>query len=253
MGFLFIFTPFMFRIQLPKIKVANLKRVGICFLCLTLAQSCLLKNKVERTVNSYYTKRSFNLQTYYTDKIVLNTKEIPTISGFCKTNYKSFFTVPLLFYTFSKEIIKCDVNPRILINTISNEINSMAENEDYAEMFSDKEIELIFKKVPTSFYHRYRSHFVVPLFSSFFFIPSYWGKTELCNVGDSIVVNYSIRNKVSITTIKQGEIHYLLKGKQIERNGEEKIKFIEDFYRYYDDQLLTSGNEIAKMIVNEIK
>ncbi len=152
-----------------KFITTNLKQIGFYFLYLVLVQSCLLKNKVDRTVNTYYTKRNFNLQTYYTDKLVLNTKEIPSVEGFCKTNYKSFFTVPLLLYTFSKEVIKCDVNPRILINTISNEINSMAENEEYAEMFSDKEIELIFKKVPTTFYYRYLSHFFVPFFCNFFF------------------------------------------------------------------------------------
>lgn len=155
MGFLFIFTPFMLRQERIKIKIASLKRVDFCLQCLIIAQSCLLKNKVERTVNSYYSKRSFNLQTYYTDRIVLNTKEIKSMPGFCKTHYKSFFTVPLLFYTFSKDVIKCDIIPGILINSISNEINSMAENEEYAEMFSEKEIELIFKK--------YQLHFIIAL------------------------------------------------------------------------------------------
>lgn len=252
MGFLFIFTPFMLRQERIKIKIASLKRVGFCLLCLIVAQSCLLKNKVERTVNSFYTKSSFNLQTYYTDRIVLNTKEIPSISGFCKTNYKSFFTVPLLFYTFSKELIECDVNPRILINSISNEINSMAENEDYAEMFSDKEIELIFKKVPTTFYYRFKNHIVfVPFY--FHFFATY--NTDLYNIGDTLILNYNIRDKVTRTSIKQGEINYLINGRQVEKQkpNQSRLEFIEDFYRYYDDQLLTSGSEIAKMIINEIK
>jgi hypothetical protein len=252
MGFLFIFTPFMLRQERIKIKIASLKRVGFCLLCLIIAQSCLLKNKVERTVNSFYAKRSFNLQTYYTDRIVLNTKEIPGISGFCKTNYKSFFTFPLLIYTFSKEVIKCDVNPRTLINSISNEINSMAENEEYAEMFSEKEIELIFKKVPTKFYHRFESHNgFVPIF--FYFLTYNIYKTDLYNIGDSLILTYNIRDKVTRTSLKQREISYLIKGRQVEKQKQNRIEFIEDFYRYYDDQLLTSGSEIAKMIINEIK
>jgi hypothetical protein len=214
--------------------------------------ACLLKKKVDRTVSNYYTKRHFNLHTYSNEQVKLNTDSIVPVEAYSKSAYKSFFHVPLVFYYFSKDWIKCDVNPMILAYSVVNGLSSAYEADEQSGALQNKEIELIFKKVPTTFYYKHRSHLVILPLPIRFLAIHRWGNTELYNVEDDVVLEYVIRDKVNHTVIKRGEIRHKLPGKYLKRDQEKKVVFIETFYGYYDDELLTSANEIAKILVEKL-
>jgi hypothetical protein len=231
----------------------GLKGIIVYCLCAILLQGCLLKHKVDRTVSNYYTKRNFNLQTYSNGQIKLNTDSILQFKAYSKSVYKSFFHVPLVFYYFSKDWIKCQVNPMILVNSVAKGLSSVYETDERAGALQGKEIELIFKKVPTVFYYKHRSHVaIIPLpFGTALF--HRWPTTESYNVQDSIILEYAMRDKVTHSVIKHGEIRHQLtyvymKKKEIK----EKIEFLEFFYKHYDDELLTSANEIAKVLAEKL-
>lgn len=74
--------------------------------------SCMTTKKANKITNKFYEERS---------KYVINTtlpKFInfkPMMSFYSNANvnsrYKSFYTIPLIFYTFSKETIETKLNP----------------------------------------------------------------------------------------------------------------------------------------------
>jgi hypothetical protein len=230
----------------------HLNRIIFYCLCIMLFQACLLKKKVDRTVSNYYNKRNFNLHTYSSEQIKVNTDSILQIKAYSRSAYKSFFHVPLIFYYFSKDWIKCNINPMILVNSVINGLSSAYETDEQAGALHDKEIELIFKKVPTAFYYKHRGHFVIIPIPIRFLAIHRWSNTELYNVEDDVVLEYVVRDKASHTVIRQGEIRHQLPGRHMRKEEEEKVVFIESFYRYYDDELLTSADEIAKILVEKL-
>ena len=218
-----------------------------------LLQACLLKKKVDRTVSNYYTKRNFNLNSYNYEHIKLNTDSIPQLNAYSKSAYRSFFHVPLVFYYFSKDWIKCDINPMILVNSVVNGLSAAYEADEQAGALQDKEIELIFKKVPSTFYYKHRSHLTaIPLPLSVVFF-NRWSKTELYNVQDSVILEYAMKDKITHSVIKHGEIRHPLPDMYMKKKEiKGKIQFLEFFYKHYDDELLTSANQIAKILVEKL-
>lgn len=232
-------------------KIRNLS-IGV--ICVIISQACMLKHTVDRTVNNYYTNRRVILASDTSSRILLNTREIQPQNSYCKAHYDSFFTVPLIIYYYSKEIICCNVNPTLLVNSVVNSLNTLAENDENLDYFSGKNIELHFHKVPTVFYHRHRSHF---LFNPFpligLFVIHYHPRSELYNHDDYVHLTYVVRDKNTQQIIKEGEIQHLLPGIYRLMNSEKKTQFIEDFYKVYDDNMLNTGTGIAMEIINKLK
>lgn len=230
--------------------VRLLKQTGIAVFCLLISQGCLLKKRIDSSIAAYYGKRSYYLNTYANPSLKLNTDSLTLMPGYSKSRYNSFFTVPLLFYYYSNEKIRCDVNPLLLINSVMSRLGAMSETE-FPHLFEGRELELCFKKVPTTLYYKYKSHVLLspfpPIFSLF-----RSSKKELYSAAADVVLSYTVRDKNSGLVTKQGEIRHQIRGNYRKQINENRVEFIENFYKFYDDELLTSGNEIATSIVKEL-
>lgn len=226
-----------------------LKKFTILFLVFTALQSCMLKSKMNKIVTEHYTKKEA-LKPVNVDNLKINTDLIRPLPGYCRSSYQRFYTVPLLVYFFSREVIRCQVNPNIYVNATNREINKLLESNK--EKLDNKQIEIAYTSIPNSFNHSYKNQFVSIQFL-FFGITLSINKNEMYYPIGFIKLNYVVRDKTTQAILKQGELTEQIPNLYVTKSQYQRRKhFVEDFVTLYDNNTTNACQLIAQKLVNEL-
>ncbi|MBL7913309.1 MAG: hypothetical protein JNJ41_19760 [Bacteroidia bacterium] len=202
-----------------------------------------------KIVTDHYAKKEA-LKPVNVDNLKINTDLIRSVPGYCRSSYQRFYTVPLLVYFFSREIIRCQVNPNIYVNATNKEINKLLESNK--EKLDNKQIEIAYTSIPNSFNHSYK-HQVVSLQFLFFGFTFYTNKNETYSPIGFIKLNYVVRDKTTQSIIKQGELTEQIANLYTLKNSyESRKKFVEDFVNLYDINTTNACQLIAQNLVNQL-
>lgn len=208
----------------------------------------MLTSKLDKIVIEHYAKKQALKPIESKNNSVIFTDSLKRINGFCKTEYKSFFTIPLIFYYYSKEKIFCRINPKFYANTILAEFNDRLKDESKSKKLDGKTIEIIFNTIPTSFYHQYTNHFVLVQYANLSF-----SKDELYNERDDLKISYIIRDNQTSQIIKRGRVENQFLSNSYRKAFRERRKtFIRNFVATFDNNLQFSCRQIAQYLINEL-
>jgi len=217
---------------------------------LIIGQSCMLTGKMDRIVSEHYATKSLKIPTT-AHNIIVHSDSLPWINGYCKSRYNRFFTVPLIIYTYSDEMIQCKINPRIFASVIVNELNALIAQENNPDKLNGKTIEIWINDIPATISHRYTNHFV-------FFqlvvnsLTLSFTKNEMFNKKGDIRVRYLIRDN-SMNVLKQGTLtENVLYQYDFKSTGQRRKYFVQNYLHSFDRELETSSKKIAQSIINEI-
>ncbi len=183
----------------------------------------MLRSKMDKIVTEYYAKKKQILKPIESgNNSVIVIDSLKRVNGFCKSDSKSFFTVPLLFYYYSKEKILCRVNPKIYANAILSEIDGQLNTGDANRKLAGKTIEVIFSNIPSFFYHNYAEHFLVIQYANLSF-----AKEEVYNPAGDLRINFVIRDNQTSQIIKKGRVTEQFINTYFRKNyGERRNTFI---------------------------
>ncbi|MGZ3898843.1 MAG: hypothetical protein ACXVO9_11605 [Bacteroidia bacterium] len=204
-----------------------------------------------RIISEHYAKARTS-KPEDTNWLTVKTDSLPHINGFCKVRYQSFFTVPLLVYTYSEERMECKINPKIYVNEIVTELTKKLREPVNENKISGKIIELSVNYVPTTFYHRYNSHYVAlqVIFSNVYFSVT---NNELNNKASSIRVSYVIRDAASSGVIRAGFLTAGIPGNYYKKSYSQRRKyFVQDYLSSFDRNLEYSSTQIANDLINQL-
>ncbi len=250
-GWVFLFLIHTFIACIFKLIYKTNTILCVLFVFIVL-QSCMLSSKMDKIVSKYYVQKHGLKPIDNKNNFVVNTDSLQKINGFCKSNYKSFYTVPLLVYFYSTERIKCTINPRFYVNTLITEINKLLESEANQGKLNDKTIELSFKNIPTTFNHHYTNNsFVALIFLTQLSLS--FTKDELYYPQSNLKISYIIKDKGTSTIIKQGVLTEILTNANDKRYSIYKRKyFVENFVTSYDNTMQTICQSLAQQLINEL-
>ena len=210
----------------------------------------MLTGKMTRIVSEHYAKAKLSIPEN-TSWLIIKTDSLPRINGFCQARYQSYFTIPLLIYTYSEERMECKINPKIYVNEIVNELTRKLGDRENENKISGKVIELSVNYVPTTFYQRYNSHYVSlqVLFSNIYFSVI---NNEINNKASSIRVSYVIRD-ASANVIRSGFLSAGTPGNYYRKNYSQRRRyFVEDYISSFDKNLQYSASQIAGDLINQL-
>lgn len=129
--------------------------------CIVLLSSCMTRSRMNKLVTKYYAQKDkLILSTPSKEQYEVNFTRLPVVNGYCHSKFKSFFTVPLLVYTFSKERIVCTINPKLVSWELTNILNKELSMEENAERIKGKKIILEWQHLPNTIEHKYVNHYV---------------------------------------------------------------------------------------------
>ncbi len=228
--------------------------LSACIL-LTGLQSCMLPGKVDKVVSMHFAQSGGLKQIEPTNPdLYVNTDSLQRINGYCKSELKRFFTVPLFVYNYWGEKIRCTINPRIYARHVVLELEQMMKSAETDSAFKNKTIELHFTRMPSTFYHNYNFHAVYLLYTTVNFQKSECYNFPNAEKTDKIAVTYTIRDKQDQRILKSGkfiqwcEVTYLQK-----QPFERKKQFLEMYVQNYDARMKEAGTNLAREIVYELK
>jgi hypothetical protein len=211
-------------------------------------QGCMLTGKMDKIVSEYYAKKRVLKPIENNNSSVIPIDSLKRINGFCKSEYKNFFTVPLIFYYYSKEKILCRINPKIYANAILSEFNDQLIKAVDDKKLNGKTIEIIFNNIPTSFIHSYKDHLLIVQYANMSFV-----KDEVYNEGSDLRISYIIRNKQTLQVIKKGRVIEPFPGSFYRKTyGERRKVFIKNFVTTFDEHLQVSCKQIAQLLIKEL-
>ncbi len=227
----------------------SFKRIAFLFLVFVALQSCMLKSKMTKIVTEHYTKKEA-LKPVTNTNVTVNTDALPRIPGYCRSSYQRFYTVPLLVYFFSKEVIRCQVSPNIYVNAVNKEINKLFESNK--EKLNNKQLEITFTNIPNAFNHSYKNHFIAIQYL-FFGITISTNKNEMYYPIGFIKLNYVLRDKTTQNILKQGELSEQISNLYVKKEYYQSRKhFVEDFVTLHDNNTTNACQLIAQKLINEL-
>lgn len=226
-----------------------------CVLVILVAaalQGCMLAGKMTRIVSEHYVKKGSLKQIDNSDWLTVNSDKLPKINGFCNTRYKRFFTIPLLVYTYSDEMIECKVNPKMYVNSIITEINKLTQSGINSSKIIGKKVELAIYSIPVTFHHHYNNHFIAVQFL-FQNVTLSFTKNELYNKASAIEIQYTIRDKETLTVIKSGTLSSSVQSQYYIKNYSQRRKiFVQDYLYSFDNNIENSCRQIATDLFNQL-
>ncbi len=130
-------------------------------------------SRMNRLVTQYYTQKDRTpLTPVKSDYFQISYSGVKQVNGYCTSTYKSFFTVPLIFYTFSKEQIECKINPKIITKDFARKLDKQLNQEYYKLKLEGLTLQIKFTSLPNHISHRYVSHFIV-VPGSYYYNPTF--------------------------------------------------------------------------------
>lgn len=134
---------------------------SVCVMVLLLFSSCMTTSRMNKLVMKYYVKQSKTILTPPpSDVLEMDYSKLKNVNGYSKSKYKSFFTVPLLVYTFSKERIQCEINPKLLTWQLNERLRSYLQSSDFVDKMNGRKVVIEWRKLPNVIEHKYVSHFL---------------------------------------------------------------------------------------------
>lgn len=230
----------------------RLYRLVLILLGTAIIQSCMLSGKMTKIVSEHYVKKGSFTQADNTDWLIVNSNNLQRVQGYCKTRYNRFFTIPLIVYTYSDEKMECHVNPRIYVNSLIKEINTLTQSEINSAKIKGKQIELTVNSLPSKFNHHYNNHFIALdfLFRS---MTLSFTKNELYTKGSGIEINYIIRVKETLEVIKTGTLNSFVAADYYQKNyGQRRKFFVQDYLYSFDNKLENACRQIAQDLINQL-
>ncbi len=217
---------------------------------LAVFQSCMLTGKMNKTVSKYYITN--NITKIIDNKngfIIQDTAQ--KLNGYCNSKINTFYTVPLLLYTFSRESMTCRVNKNIYTNVIVKELNNVIAGDSIAKKLNGKTLSLSFENIPNTFGHKYTSHFfffqlIVNVYFSFV-------KNEMYSPIGNIKLKFSIKDKDALVLIKEGYLEESVPNIYLKNErGRSRKKFIKDFVTSYDQLMTEHCKNISQKLIKEL-
>lgn len=215
-------------------------------------QSCMLTSKMDKIVAKHYA----NIQAVNVldnkNAISFSTDSLPKINGFCKSRYKSFYTIPLVAYIYSHEKIVCEINPKYYVNATINELNYLMESDSTKLKMENKLLELKFKKLPNTITHNFNGNFIAiqylfGLFSlSFNFEKMYYPEGIMS-------VDYVIKDKATFSILKEGTVNEMIFNVS-DRKGflDSRRYFVEAFVNSFDRDMRKASQSVALKIMDKL-
>lgn len=217
---------------------------------LAVFQSCMLPGKMNKAVSSYYITNNISRAIDNTNGFIIH-DTAQKINGYCQSKINTFYTVPLLVYTFSRESMTCKVNKNIYTNAIVKELNNKIASDSVGWEFNKKTLDLSFENVPNTFGHKYTSHFfffqlIVNVYFSFV-------KNEMYSPMGNIKIKYIIKDKTSLLPIKEGYLEETVSNIYLKNErGRSRKKFIKDFVTSYDRSMTEHCKNISQKLIKEL-
>lgn len=188
-------------------------------------------SRMNKLVTNYYVKdKKLTLTAKPTENVRVAHSKLKNVNGFCKSTYKKFYTIPLIFYYYSYERIQCEINPKLLTQQFQVELSKWLDQEDNKAKLNGGSLDVQFTALPHNIHHRYISHYV-PLYgrysTSFQVIRNVFmsdsGTVALtCEIKDrsgAVVKNMSIDRRlkaVNMDTYFTGRRkHFILQGMEV--------------------------------------
>jgi hypothetical protein len=206
-------------------------------------------HRMDKLVGMFYTEKSTQVITPPTNEYFdVDYTKLKHMNYYSQSRYKAFFVVPLLFYTFSKEKIHCDINPKLIAYDLHMELKKTLEQEYYKNKLADKHIYIQLIKLPNWIEHKYVSNFIA--LPTRYSVGSGISVREVTFTSDSgnVVLKCGITDKAG-NVLKIMEITKHLDPVYVETYAEGRRKY----FIYNGLSILDSKyNRIYKEIITEI-
>lgn len=215
-------------------------------------QCCMLTGKMDKIVTSHYVKRNALLPVKNQRDFMIRTDSLKRINGACNSHYQRFLTVPLLVYFYSGEKIRCEINSRIYVKTIVDELNRLLD-ADSSNILRDKKLEIAVNALPSNLYHIYLSH---TLFLDLI-IPNLGLSVTMNKLNypqKDIRISYILkRNDFSV--LREGVINETVPEYRWERYGSfsQRRFCTENFIAQYDQSMTEHCHALAKNLLEQLK
>jgi hypothetical protein len=210
--------------------------------------SCMLSSKMDKIVSEYYAKKGSLKPVEDKGHVVFNSAPLQRVPGFCRSRYKNYFTIPLLFYTYASEKINCQVNPKIYAGAIASYFYSELNADSTWMMLKDKTLEVTFNELPCTFTHRYQDHYLILQYG---FNMSF-SNEEMMDQAGKIRISYVIRDQAGNAT--QGQIEQPVSSTYNKRNFAQSRKtMVKNFIYIFDDKYLDACAQIARELKSELR
>jgi len=170
------------------------------------------------------------------------------VPGFCRSRYKKFFTIPLLFYTYASEKINCQVNPKIYASAIASQFYERLNADSLWPKLQGKTLEISINELPCAFWHRYQDHYVILQYG---FNMSF-SNEEMAEPAGRIRISYTLRDQAGNTS--QGQIEQPVSSSYSKRNfAQPRKSMIKNFIYTFDDKYLEACSRAAWALSSDIK
>jgi hypothetical protein len=208
----------------------------------------MLSGRMNKIVSEYYAKKGSLKPIEDKGNVVFNSTALQRVPGFCRSRYKNYFAIPLLVYTYANEKINCQVNPKIYAGAIANYFYAELGADSLLSKLQGKTLEITFKELPSSFWHRYQDHYVILQYG---FNMSF-SSEEIADQGGKIRISYVIRDQAG--SVKQGEIEQPVSTTYYKRPfAQARKSFVRNFIYTFDSKYLDACAQIAHTLNSEIK
>ncbi len=228
-------------------------RAAFFVLCASVLCSCMTAHRMDKLVTNHYTQKGRNLLVPpVNDYFDLDYSKVKHLNYFTESKYRAFFTVPLLFYTFSKEKIYCAINPKLVAYDFYMELQNTLSQEYYKSKLTDKHLTIQFLSLPNGVEHKYVSNYIA--------LPSRYSASmgisinEISFTTDSgdVALKCFVRDK-SGNTLKEISLNKRLNPVTIKTMFEGRRRdFIYNGMARFDERYLTIYRELINQILEEI-
>lgn len=227
----------------------NCKRLIGLLIIAALLQGCMLSGKMTRIVSEYYAPKAKLRMQESPAWLSIKTDSLQRVYGYCEARYKRFFTVPLLFYTYSDEKMECKINPKIYANFLSSALQKQLTAAGMENKLSGKVLEVSLSQVPSTFYHRYYSHYIILQNLLHFSIT----ENELSNRAGTVRLSYILRDQTTQNIIKAGVLSAPVAGSFYTKYySERRLYFVQNFVATFDRQLQTAIDQLSTDLIYQL-
>jgi hypothetical protein len=208
----------------------------------------MLSSRMDKLVSEYYAKNGSLKPIEDKGNVVFNSSALQRVPGFCRSRYKNYFAIPLIFYTYASEKINCQVNPKIYAGAISRYIYAELGADSLPQKLQGKTLEISFNELPCTFFHRYQDHYVILQYG---FNMSF-SNEDMADQGGRIRISYVIKDQAGNAT--QGQIEQPVSSTYYKRNYSQSRKsMIKNFIYTFDDKYINACQRAAQALSTDIR
>lgn len=213
----------------------NFFRLIFPFIVALILTSCLTQSKLNKVITEHYSKTKLgNTKDSIKNEVICYFDTVSNSQEIADIEYKRFFMVPLVFYTYCEEKIECTINPKIFENHLFSEFKKIEQKDVLTEKLKGKRIELYIQNIPTTFNHSYKSHFIIFRILAVRYILRFT-KNKLYSKENSLRLRYIIRDLESMEVVSEGKINQIIYSQFSNKQYKQSRKSFLDSYLYQID------------------